>query len=261
MKEKGYSVSIYDENDVKYTNFGGFACKKDKFSILFKLVEFPYPKSFSIHAIDRNGNFILTGETVAIYSIYGKDDLSDQEVLSRFKIALNDIYEKYKVYSKENRLDFVFNELEQEVKDYTNIEIKNSFKKSEIKDDLKSNKKKYQVKIIESSSRIVEEEADNYEEAEESVIEKYNNQEIILDYNDFDEVSYYQYPSPILKTNFNIALSYNQEEKKLSITSDDNFTKEYNNCKSYEDCMLNFKNYMNDSIELLKKQEEMEVNR
>lgn len=123
MKDKGYSVNIYDENEVDCMGYGGWATKDDKFAIFFKLVEFSYPKSFSIYAEDRNGNNILHGETVAIYSVSGKDNLSNEELLGKFKIALNDIYNKYKVYSKENRLDFVFNELEMERKDYTDIDL------------------------------------------------------------------------------------------------------------------------------------------
>lgn len=134
MKEKGYSVNIYEEDDLKYLGYGGWATKEDKFAIFFKLVEFPYPKSFSIHAEDRNGNNILHGETVAIYSISDKDNMSDDELLSRFKMALNDIYDKYKVYSKENRLDFVFNELEMERKDYTDMALNIKLEKNEIEE-------------------------------------------------------------------------------------------------------------------------------
>lgn len=136
MKDKGYSVNIYEENEVNSMGYGGWATKDDKYAIFFKLVEFSYPRSFSIHAEDRNGNSILHGETVAIYSVSGKDNLSNEELLSRFKMALNDVYDKYKVYSKENRLDFVFNELKMERKDYTDINLDNLKEDLEIEEEI-----------------------------------------------------------------------------------------------------------------------------
>lgn len=120
MTDNGYSVYIYDGND-KSLGYGGFATKKDKFAIFFTLVEFQDPRSFSVNAEDRNGNFILTGDTAAIYtmSINDEDDLTINEIKDKFSKLLNDIYEKYGNYSKENRLDFVYNELKMERKDYS----------------------------------------------------------------------------------------------------------------------------------------------
>lgn len=132
MTDKGYSVNIYSEEDIRYLGYGGIASKSDKFAIYFSLVEYPYPKSFSIFANDRNGNFALCGDTVAIYSISGEKDLSNDELKEKFEIALNDIYDKYSIYSKEKRLDFVFNELEMERKDYTDIQVKNVVELDEI---------------------------------------------------------------------------------------------------------------------------------
>lgn len=119
MTDKGYSVNIYDDEDVSCLGYGGYATKDDKFAIFFKLVEQPHPRSFSVFAEDRNGHFALAGETAAIYSVSVGENTTIDELKDKFNKLLNDIYEKYSVYSKENRLDFVYNELEMERKNYT----------------------------------------------------------------------------------------------------------------------------------------------
>lgn len=125
MKEKGYSVILHSEEDIKYMGYGGIAVKDDKFSVFFELSGNVYPRSFSVRAEDRNGNFILTGEMAALYSLSATPDMDMKELTGKFKILLNDIYEKYKVYSKENRLDFVYNELKEERKNYDDIILEN----------------------------------------------------------------------------------------------------------------------------------------
>lgn len=134
MREKGYKVTINEGDSIKYLGYGGDAIKDDKFAVYFKLVSNIYPRSFSIFATDRNGNSILTGETVAIYSLKSDDNADIKELAKRFKILLNDIYNKYKDYSKENRLEFAYNELEMERKDYTEIDL-NELKREEQKEE------------------------------------------------------------------------------------------------------------------------------
>lgn len=116
FKSKGYFTRIND--DIKNIGYGGIAVADDKFALIFELHGFPYPKSFSVSAEDRNGNFVVMGETVAIYSIIPDDNISKSELEEKFKTLLNDIYSKYKVYSKENRLDFVYKNMELERKEY-----------------------------------------------------------------------------------------------------------------------------------------------
>jgi len=125
MKDKGYSVSLYNEEDLKYMGYGGFAVADDKFAIIFKLSNNPYPRSFSVFAEDRNGYFAIDGETAAIYSILidENSNMDNDELKSKFEILLEDIYTKYSVYSKNNRLDFVFNEMEIERKNYEDISL------------------------------------------------------------------------------------------------------------------------------------------
>lgn len=125
MKDKGYSVSLYDEEDLKYMGYGGFAVTDDKFAIIFKLSNNPYPRSFSVFAEDRNGHFAIDGETAAIYSISLDENpnINNDELKAKFEILLEDIYDKYSVYSKDNRLDFVFNEMKTERKNYEYISL------------------------------------------------------------------------------------------------------------------------------------------
>lgn len=121
MSKEGYDVHIYDEEDLKYFGYGGYAIKEDKFAVIFNLRGQVYPRGFSISVEDRNGNLVIMGETVAIYSISFTSETPKEEIKNKFKLMLDDIYNKYKVYSKENRLDFVFNEYEVDRKNYDDV--------------------------------------------------------------------------------------------------------------------------------------------
>lgn len=125
MKEKGYTVYFNRDEDIKYMGYGGNAVKEDKFAVFFRLCSDIYPRRFSIFADDRNGNFILTGETAAIYSLTVTPDSDINQLKDTFRILLNDIYEKYKNYSKENRLDFIYNGLKIERKRYDVLDLSN----------------------------------------------------------------------------------------------------------------------------------------
>lgn len=117
MSDRNFSVSHHND---KYSGNGVTAShKEDKFVPIFKLVNQPYPKSFSIFVDDRNGNTILYGDTAAIYSIRAEENMSENEIIETFEKMLDDVYDKYGIYNKKNRLDFTFNELEMERKNYT----------------------------------------------------------------------------------------------------------------------------------------------
>lgn len=62
--------------------------------------------------------------------------------------------------------------------------------KNQKKNSEKKNLETFEVLIIEVSSRIVKIEAENSDEALNQVIDLYDNQEIILDYTDFDDVEF-----------------------------------------------------------------------
>lgn len=117
LKEKNYDVWNFDEENMKK---GAFACKDDKFVPIIMLHNCWFPERHSISVIDRNGNTIIEGETAAEYSleIDEKDNNSIDEIAEMFEIMLNEVYLKYGNYDRNNRLDFAFNELEVDEKDF-----------------------------------------------------------------------------------------------------------------------------------------------
>ena len=125
FKNKGYFVRLYENDEIDHMGHGGYAVKDDKFSIFFGLSGYLYPREFYVTAYDRNGNYVLIGESAAEYRLVDVEDMNLKELKTKFKILLSDIYEKYKEYSKDNRLDFIFNNLKEDRKDYTNINIYN----------------------------------------------------------------------------------------------------------------------------------------
>lgn len=50
--------------------------------------------------------------------------------------------------------------------------------------------KTYQIRIIETISKVVEVTANNAEDAEEMAMNMYNNEEVVLDYDDYDGVEF-----------------------------------------------------------------------
>ena len=117
LKEKNYDAWNFDEENKKK---GAFACKDDKFVPIIKLHNCWFPERHSISVIDRNGNTIIEGETAAEYSleIDEKDNNSIDEIAEMFEIMLNEVYLKYGNYDRNNRLDFAFNELEIDRKNF-----------------------------------------------------------------------------------------------------------------------------------------------
>ena len=104
---------------------------------------------------------------------------------------------------------------------------------------------KYQVEVIETLSRVVEVEADNYDEAEDEVTKMYDNEEIVLDWQDLVSTEYKQYPSPKLDNDFNLDLKYSKENETLSVI-DDKFKNSVNSCKDYEELFNTIKNVIDD---------------
>ena len=126
MEDKGYSVWAHNDKGLGY---GAIASKDDHFVPIISLHIWARPQSYSLHIDDRNGNFVLNGNTAGIYSLDldEKNVIPSKEIISCFDNMLNDVYKKYGTYSKTNRLDFVFNELEMDRKFYTiPTKIKNS---------------------------------------------------------------------------------------------------------------------------------------
>jgi len=74
----------------------------------------------------------------------------------------------------------------------------------------------YNVEVRETLSRVVEQEADSYEDAKEIVASRYLDSEIVLDWEDLESVEYEEYPSPKIQEGFNINIDFNIKTKELS---------------------------------------------
>lgn len=116
---------------------------------------------------------------------------------------------------------------------------------------------KYQVEIIETSSRVVTQEADSYEEAQDIVEQKYDNSEIILDYEDLVDTSYRPYPSQKIKDYFTVQFMYNKPKQEL-IVSDKRGSINYS-CKDYQELGSLLKEYFDNNIELEEVMPEIDV--
>ncbi len=107
---------------------------------------------------------------------------------------------------------------------------------------------KYNVEVVETLSRVVEQEADSYEDAKELVATRYIEQDIVLDWQDLDDTSYKPYPSQKIKDNFSVHFMYNKLKQEL-IVSDKRGTINYS-CKNLEDLRILLKEYFNNNVEL-----------
>ena len=118
----------------------------------------------------------------------------------------------------------------------------------------------YNVEVIEKLSRVVEQEADSYEDAEELVATKYAEEEIVLDWEDLEYTKYEPYPSQELADDFNLDISFDKEEGNVIIGTDSSSGATYK-CKTKEDLKIAFNSYLEDYIELedVKAEKNMEV--
>ncbi len=115
--------------------------------------------------------------------------------------------------------------------------------------------KKYNVEIIETLSRVVEQEANSYEDAEDLVEQKYKNDEIELDYNDLEETNYKRYPYPKLKESFELSIEFDKECNDIYISLEGSSGARYD-CKNIEDLKRNINEYLDNYIELEQENEE-----
>ena len=109
--------------------------------------------------------------------------------------------------------------------------------------------KLYNVEVVETLSRVVEQQANSYEEAEELVSARYSNEEIVLDYNDLDDTSYKPYPSQELKKSFSINVDFDKNTKDLWIGNEDGSGAKYK-CNTSQDLEIAIKSYLDNYIEL-----------
>ncbi len=103
-----YGYSEYAFNDINLGTGSDFYKDGDIFAPLIKYIIWN-KESVSIHIQDRNGNDIMHGPTCAVHTLNDCKDFKE-----RFEMICSYVFEKYSKYSKQNRLDFVFNEIKQE---------------------------------------------------------------------------------------------------------------------------------------------------
>jgi|GEM_PF-2175878 len=109
--------------------------------------------------------------------------------------------------------------------------------------------KLYNVEVIETLSKVVEQEANSYEEAEDIVYEKYRDGDIVLDWNDLEDTDFKPYPSQELKKSFNFNVDYDRTDKTIWIGTD-NTSSERFRCKDKEHLISAIKTYIDNNIEL-----------
>lgn len=108
---------------------------------------------------------------------------------------------------------------------------------------------KYNVEIVETLSRVVEIEAPTYEEAEAKAEEMYDKVEIVLDYEDREDVNYKPYPSQKLKENFVITVDFDKSERDVYISTENSSGASYK-CETEEDLKSAINTYISNYIEL-----------
>lgn len=114
-ENNNYNIIVHNDH---HMGRGSLAYKgDDSFKPIITLHLFGIPGinyDFGIIVSDRNGNSILTGETCAVYTLNAPAESEYNELEERFGKILDYVFKKYEPYSKENRLDYVFNGLELE---------------------------------------------------------------------------------------------------------------------------------------------------
>lgn len=103
---------------------------------------------------------------------------------------------------------------------------------------------KYQVEIVETLSRVIDVEANSYEEALYKAKEHYDNSDIILDWEDLENVDYKKYPYPKLKEDIMLEINYDKINNTVIIDTENSSGAKYH-CTDIED----LKNVLNEYID------------
>ena len=104
---------------------------------------------------------------------------------------------------------------------------------------------KFKIKIIETRSKIVEQEAKCYDEAEEIVASKYSNSDIVLGEDCIKDIDYKSDSSFKLDQDFDIKLCYDSKTHTLSVYDEyDQCITDYFDCNTIEDYRNNVKQLM-----------------
>lgn len=111
--EFGYTIRTYNDSIM---GIGTTAFQQEDKYIPIILFKIGY-KEVSIMVQDRNGDAILMGDLCACYKL---KDVDSEDYEQKFAEMCDYAINKWSKYSKDNRLDFVFNNLEQERIDWDN---------------------------------------------------------------------------------------------------------------------------------------------
>ena len=114
-KERGYEC--WSHNSVSQGAGATIYKDEDRFIPIMSL-NIWWGEGVSIHVEDRNGNAILDGECCAVHILNSCKDFED-----RLEKMCAYVFDKYSKYSRENRLDYVFNNLKEERIEWHKIEI------------------------------------------------------------------------------------------------------------------------------------------
>lgn len=120
MKERGYQIWLEETPNMGITHTA--SKEVDRYIPFF---EFTYGNkskyntcTYAIVVYDRNGEEGLHGNSVAHYHLYTNANTSEEEIIRKFQKMLDDSYNKYFCYSRDNRLDSIFKNLKTEFIDY-----------------------------------------------------------------------------------------------------------------------------------------------
>ena len=121
------------------------------------------------------------------------------------------------------------------------VQEKKKIKKGKIKMN------KYQIEIVETLSRVIDIEANSYEDALEKVKEKYDNSDIILDWEDLENVDYKEYPYPKIKDDFILQVDYDKDDNAVIIGTETSSGAKYY-CSNTEDLKNSINEYIDNYI-------------
>lgn len=107
---------------------------------------------------------------------------------------------------------------------------------------------KYQIEIVETLSRVIDIEANSYEEALDKVKAKYDNSDIILDWEDLENVDYKKYPYPKLKEDIMLEINFDKINNSVIIGTENSSGAEYH-CSDIEDLKNSINEYIDDYID------------
>lgn len=109
---------------------------------------------------------------------------------------------------------------------------------------------KYQIEIVETLSRVVDINANSYEEALEQAKEKYDKSEIVLDWEDLENVDYKKYPYPKMKDDFILEVHYDKIGNSVIIGTETSSGAEYH-CSDIEDLKNSINEYIDNYVDYI----------